>query len=442
MQLLIWISRILVGALFIFSGFIKANDALGFSYKLEEYFEKFSSIFNEHSLGWLAYPMDLMAHFAFPLAVAIVVVEMTLGVLTLIGAFMEKVSKYLLVMIIFFTFLTFVSWYFEIVKTCGCFGEAIPLTPFQSFLKDVLLILLILVLFIFRKSMTSFLSPSGDKIALWSSTFIGFLFTWYCFQHLPVMDFRPYAVGNHILPQMQPIKGNPLTLYQLKHKESGVEVKLADLPMPFDPWEYIEAVPVSGELKVKEIEMKPSGFKTRVVEIPDQFKEDWQVLSESTEEFIPDQDPKIMQLSAFDYKSSDQDYLEEMLLDSSYYFWLVIRDFNKLGQFVQADDGKVFMPSSSGLEFSAYLKRLNKDGSAAGVKLYGMVSEGIPEHVSAFRQAMSASFPFYICDDTELKTMIRSSPGLLLLHGDQVVGKWHENDFPDFNEIQNQYINQ
>ena len=442
MRLLIWTSRLLVGALFIFSGFIKANDALGFSYKLEEYFEKFASIFNENGLAFLAYPMEWMAHLSFPFAVVIVVAEMTLGVLTLVGAFMERVSKYLLVMILFFTILTFVSWYFEIVKTCGCFGEAIPLTPFQSFVKDIILTLLIVVIFIFRKSMTSLLSPAGDKISLWSSTFIGFLFTWYCFQHLPLIDFRPYAIGKHILPQMKPVKGNPLTLYKLKHKESGTEVQLADLPMPFDPWEYIEPVPVTGEISIKEIEIDSTGFTTRVVEIPDFFKDSWKVLSEETEVFVPDQDPKIMQLSAFDYKAQDQDYLQEMLVDSAHYFWLVIRDFKKLGEFVQADDGKVFMPSSYGKEFATYLHQLRKEASAANVQLYAMVSEGIPENVGAFRQAMEASFPFYVCDDTELKTMIRSSPGLVLLKGDQVVAKWHENDMLEFEEIQNQHINQ
>ena len=123
MQFLTLISRLLVGLLFIVSGLIKANDALGFSYKLEEYFS--SGVLN----------MEFLIPYSFLLAAGICVAEIVLGVMVLIGARPKFTSFSLLGMIVFFTFLTFYSAYFNKVTDCGCFGDAIKLTPWESFGK-------------------------------------------------------------------------------------------------------------------------------------------------------------------------------------------------------------------------------------------------------------------------------------------------------------------
>src|ERR1700743_3276749 len=130
---LVWIARILVGLLFIFSGLIKINDPLGFSYKLEEYFEVFHITF--------------LSSLAVGIAVLLCALEMVLGFALLIGVRAKQVAWGLLLLIIFFAFLTFYSAYFKVVQSCGCFGDAIPLTPWQSFSKDLVLLLLIIVLF-------------------------------------------------------------------------------------------------------------------------------------------------------------------------------------------------------------------------------------------------------------------------------------------------------
>src|SRR3954463_7534791 len=128
MKVLAQISRFLVGILFIISGFIKANDPLGFSYKLGEYFDVFH-------IPWLN-PAALI------LAIVICAIEIGLGVALLLGAKMRATSWSLLVMIVFFTWLTFYSWYFNKVTDCGCFGDALHLKPFQSFMKDIVLLVL------------------------------------------------------------------------------------------------------------------------------------------------------------------------------------------------------------------------------------------------------------------------------------------------------------
>lgn len=130
------IKRAIVGLLFIFSGLIKANDPLGFGYKLQEYFEVFH--------------ISFLNDYAVLLAILLCTLEIVLGALLLLGFWSSKVAWGLLIIIIFFTFLTFYSAFFEVVTSCGCFGDAIPLTPWQSFSKDVILLILILQLFLRR----------------------------------------------------------------------------------------------------------------------------------------------------------------------------------------------------------------------------------------------------------------------------------------------------
>src|SRR5476651_654225 len=146
---ILWVCRIFVGLLFIFSGLIKANDPLGFSYKLEEYFVVFHVTF--------------LNGFALSIAILLCALEMILGFALLIGVRAVSVAWGLLLLIIFFAFLTFYSAYFKVVQTCGCFGDAIPLTPWQSFSKDLVLLLLILVIFVKRERITPlFKAKMGD----------------------------------------------------------------------------------------------------------------------------------------------------------------------------------------------------------------------------------------------------------------------------------------
>ena len=152
MKYLVWISRIFVGVLFIISGLIKLNDPVGFSFKLEEYF----------SQGVLNLPF--LMPLALGISIFVVIVEVILGVLLLIG-FKPKFTVWsLLLMIVFFTFLTFYSAYFNKVTDCGCFGDAVKLTPWESFTKDIILLILILVLFIGRKFITPIFNAKTNWI--------------------------------------------------------------------------------------------------------------------------------------------------------------------------------------------------------------------------------------------------------------------------------------
>jgi len=137
----LWMIRLLVGGLFIFSGLIKVNDPVGTSIKLNEYFDVFSND--------IASFFFYFKSFALELAVFLVVVEVLLGVMLILGVKSRLTVWTLALMILFFTFLTFYSAYFNKVTDCGCFGDAIKLTPWESFYKDVILVVLIAILFVF-----------------------------------------------------------------------------------------------------------------------------------------------------------------------------------------------------------------------------------------------------------------------------------------------------
>ena len=449
LKLIVWICKLAVGGLFIFSGLIKANDPLGFSYKLEEYFETFAGIFVEHGLSFLATPMEWMAYIAIPLSMFIVVLEIVLGILTILGVKMRQVATWLLLLIVFFTILTFVSWNWDLVKTCGCFGDFWVLTPLESFLKDIYLLAGILILFFTRNTVHSILTPIGDKLAIASSSIIFFLFTFYAYNHLPFADHRAYAIGNSLLEKMSIEKGNPLTLYKLEHKINGAIAEMAIYPDDYQNWKpYIDPTDstnpyfknVEGNLNIKYIKVKSTGQKNRVLEIPSEMKSDWELINDTSITFVSDIDPKIQDLTAYSF-DNDEDKIETMLTDSNFRFVMVIRDLSFFGEFVQTNDGVTFMKSTKGEEIYKRFQDLYKLNKMQTFYFSVLTSEYDNQKIQAFKHEMNTKVKFYNCDDKELKTMIRATPGLFLWKKDLVLGKWHHFDFPSTDDINEEFLN-
>ncbi|MCS6967371.1 MAG: DoxX family protein [Cytophagales bacterium] len=212
------IFRILVGGLFIFSGLIKVNDPVGTAIKLEEYFEVFSSDFSPFFHHFIPY--------ALPLAVLLCVLEVTLGVALLIGYRIRLTLSLLLAMIVFFTFLTFYSAYFNKVTDCGCFGDAIKLTPWQSFIKDVILLAMIFTLVLSWNSWKNTANALQSVVVLASVAVTAGL-AYYAVEHLPFIDFRPYKIGNHLPTLMRPQE--PCRYIYIMEKE-GKQVRLREYP--------------------------------------------------------------------------------------------------------------------------------------------------------------------------------------------------------------------
>lgn len=212
------IIRWIVGLLFIFSGLIKANDPLGLSYKMQEFFEAWglNSSFSDYTLA-----MSLVMN-AF---------EILAGVAVIIGWRMKLFSWLLLLLIIFFTFLTGYALLSGKIKTCGCFGDCLPLTPLQSFLKDLFLLLLILVLFINRSRIASSLhSPIPQVLLLVCIVAVSWL-QWYVLKHLPLIDCLPYKPGKNIVEGMKVQTGTIPDRYEIvfiyKNKKDGKDYQLS-----------------------------------------------------------------------------------------------------------------------------------------------------------------------------------------------------------------------
>jgi len=209
MKWIVQIARILVGGLFIFSGIIKVNDPVGTAIKLEEYFQVFAYDFAPF--------FEWFVPFSLFLSVVLSVLEVVLGIALLSGFRSKQVLYTLMGMIVFFTFLTFYSAYFNKVTDCGCFGDAIKLTPWESFTKDIILIVLILILFAGKKLIQPIINSTSNNILVITSTSMLIFMAITAIRHLPFVDFRAYAVGNHLPSLMQP--SEPLVYEYVMEKE-------------------------------------------------------------------------------------------------------------------------------------------------------------------------------------------------------------------------------
>lgn len=190
------VARFFVGGLFIFSGLIKLNDPVGTKIKLEEYFEVFAQDFGSFFHWFVPYALEI--------GMLLIVLELVLGVAVLIYYRMRLTSVILLLLMVFFTFLTFYSAYFNKVTDCGCFGDAIKLTPWESFTKDIILMFPVVHLFWYRKKYQSVFYSKEGHIIIAAFTAIFLFLGVYAVRHLPFLDFRAYRIGNNIQEQMQP----------------------------------------------------------------------------------------------------------------------------------------------------------------------------------------------------------------------------------------------
>jgi uncharacterized membrane protein YphA (DoxX/SURF4 family) len=365
MKIITTVSRILVGLLFIFSGLIKANDALGFSYKLAEYFEVFE--------------IHFLVPVALPLAIFICIFEILLGVMLLIGARLKLTLWLSLLMIVFFTFLTFYSAYFNKVNSCGCFGDAIPLTPWQSFAKDLILLVLIIILFIGRQYINPIFSPRLENVVIVIALIASTSFPIYTYNYLPVKDFREYKIGTDMYKAIHP---QVKYFYMLKNKKTG-ELK------EFDKW-------------------------------PADWEKDWEYVSNRTEN--AEKDVKQI-IGFFMINEYNEDYTDEFLKKEGYKFLLVEYDLNKANKEIQGTIN----------DFAAVCA-LNK------IEFAGLTSSDSLT-VLQFKKDHDIKYPIYINhDDVPLKTMIRSNPGLVLFKGPVVVDMWHYHSFPSFSDVKEKHF--
>lgn len=219
--------RFIVGGLFIFSGLIKLNDPVGTSIKMEEYFD----VFSYDIAPFFAQLKD----FALPIAVILVVLEVVLGVMLILRVKIRLTVILLSLMILFFTFLTFYSAYFNKVTDCGCFGDAIKLTPWESFYKDIFLLVLIGFLFLFKNDLPTTHSPILKGATLFVFV-VSVILAIVAIRNLPFVDFRAYKEGVHIPSAMQP---SETLVYSYLMKKGGKETVFDQYPND-ESYEFVD----------------------------------------------------------------------------------------------------------------------------------------------------------------------------------------------------------
>jgi uncharacterized membrane protein YphA (DoxX/SURF4 family) len=228
MKKLLTISRWLVGLLFIFSGLIKANDPLGLSYKMQEFFEVWGTVY--------------LNDFSLFLSVEMISFEIIAGVAVIIGWEFELFSWLLLLLIIFFTFLTGFAFLSGTIRACGCFGDCIKLTAQESFIKDIILLVFIVFLFVNRNTIQEKISKKIAIIVLTITVLFSFAIQVYVLKNLPIVDCLPYKVGKNILEQRKIPKGaipdsTVINFFYLKNGKN-VEFDADHFPADFDDSVY------------------------------------------------------------------------------------------------------------------------------------------------------------------------------------------------------------
>ncbi len=230
MQFIISLIRWVVGLLFIFSGLIKANDPLGFSYKMQEFFE-----------AWKLHGFD---SYTLITSLGMNTLEVVVGVALIIGWQKKLITWLLLLLIAFFTFLTYYVLYSGKIKACGCFGDCIPLTPIQTFTKDIILLVLAIILLFNQKYVKQIFRPNIGFIVVMFSLITTVLLQSYVLRNLPLADCLPYKKGNDILEQMKaPLGAVPdsivtISIYNTNGKK--VEIVGDNFPDNFDSTYVLE----------------------------------------------------------------------------------------------------------------------------------------------------------------------------------------------------------
>jgi len=377
---LLWTIRIFTGIIFVFSGLIKANDPLGFSYKLEEYFQVFN--------------LEFLNNYAVIAAVLLCSLEMILGTLLIFGFWKNKILLGLLLLIIFFTFLTFYSAFFKVVTSCGCFGDAIPLTPWQSFSKDIILLILIIFLFIRRNDIQPLLKdPYNASIVTAAIVVISIGIGVYTYNFLPFIDFLPYKKGNNLPELMRIPEGATLdeykTVYTLKNIHTA-ETKI-----------------ISDKDYLKTEIWKDSN---------------WEIIGDP-ETILVKEGYKVPINDLIITDANGVDHTDNIIENPTYNFIIVANDIQK-----------------SNLSALIKLNNLAKEASEQYAVRSVLLTSSSAQMAEDISNEINWVTEIFYADGVPLKSMVRANPGLILMKNGTVIEKWHYHLIPSFEKLEKRYL--
>ncbi len=236
MKITVTIIRILTGVLFIFSGLVKAIDPLGLAYKMQEFFEAWSNA------GIMKGLMHTLNDCAVAFSIIMITLEVAVGLALLLGWKKKLTTWILLLLMLFFTFLTSYVLFSGKIRACGCFGDCIPLTPIQTFTKDIILLLFVIILLMSRKYIQPLLKPLANTLVVCAGIALTLYLQFHVLIHLPVKDCLPYKIGNNILE----LRKMPANAVQDKiemtfvYEKNGTKKDFVSPDFPDSSWKFIE----------------------------------------------------------------------------------------------------------------------------------------------------------------------------------------------------------
>jgi uncharacterized membrane protein YphA (DoxX/SURF4 family) len=373
-NILLWLSRILFGIVFIFSGFVKAIDPLGSVYKFQDYFLAFNS-------EWL-FPT------ALPLAILLSSLEFVIGVLILLGVKMKYSAWGGLLFMLFFTPLTLYIAIYNPVSDCGCFGDALIISNWSTFYKNVVILAAAILIFIYRNRFRPLWSERNDWIiAGFVSAFILWL-SIYCLRNLPIIDFRPWKVGNNINELVVPIPEIADIYLIYRNKETGERQEYAPGDLPWNDPEWMQNWEFVDQRSVVTREFKEAPINN--FHIQDEYGDDY------TESYIGNPD---------------------------YQFLVIAYDLNRTKTRV----------------FEMKINNLAEDAMIDDISLVVLTGSSF-SNIELFRHQVQAAYPFYQSDEIALKTIIRANPGLLLIKDGIILAKWHWRNIPEYGKVKEFYF--
>ena len=358
--------RFLLGATFVFSGFVKAIDPIGTQYKLQDYIS---------AVGMGGIVPDIVTLLA---SVALAAREVSRGVFVLFAIRRHLVSKILVAFMAVMTLITVWIALFNPVKDCGCFGEALRLTNVQTLLKNIVLLAASVVVAWRPLRMYRFLSRSTQWIAINYTILFVLLLSAHCLYHLPLIDFRPYHIGMNIKKGMEIPAGAPQPEFETTFilQKNGVKKEFTLDNYPDSSWQFVDSKTV-----------------------------------QTKEGYVPP-------IHDFSIQKADGDDITDSVLTAKGYIFLLVSPHLE-----RADDSN-FGDIDLLYEYCQERK----------IPFYCLTAS-TKKDIDHWADITGAEYPFCFTDETALKTIIRSNPGLLLLKDGTIIRKWSHNDLPSSSSL-------
>jgi uncharacterized membrane protein YphA (DoxX/SURF4 family) len=354
--------RILLGILFIFSSAVKGVDPIGTAYRVEDYL--------------LAYGFDSLVELKLVIAMALITTEFILGFALIFRLRYKIVSWTTFAMMLFFLVVTWFDATENMIPDCGCFGDAIKLSNWATFYKNIVLILMALLLLFAGKKGQLRMKPILQNIIIIivASGFLWFQF--YNYDHLPLIDFRTWKEGK----DMKIKNADKQKIYVIyKNKQTGEQKEYLTPNYPWNDsiwktnWEFVNQRVDNSEV------LKPHDL------------------------VIEDEE--------------NNDVTQDVIENPGYQLLIISPDLDEA--------------SGAGMIKAAYLAEKLENENVEST----LICATGPEEVKKYLTLYKINYPVYYADDIGLKAMIRSNPGMLLLHNGIIIKKWHHNDFPTLAEI-------